>query len=85
MCIGYPAHDPNVKPCLPVEAVLKENSYGDDGEQVAAFNVTMQNYYKSRKGGTKNVDWSNNLSPLFNQKLRSHMREFLIDKGFEMN
>ena len=45
MCIGYPAHDPDVKPRLPVEAVLKENSYGDDGEQVAAFNITMQSYY----------------------------------------
>lgn len=84
MCIGYPAHDPDVKPRLPIEAVLKDNGYGDDEEHVAAFNVIMQNYYQSRKGGTKNVDWSNNLTPLFNQKLRPHMREFLIDKGFEM-
>lgn len=84
MCIGYPAHDPDVKPRLPVEAVLKENHYSDDSEQVAAFDQTMQGYYQARKGGNKDTDWSHNLTPLFTQKLRPHMREFLIDKGFKM-
>jgi nitroreductase len=26
MCLGYPAHQPDVKPRLPVEAILKEDS-----------------------------------------------------------
>ncbi|NVF16572.1 oxygen-insensitive NADPH nitroreductase [Vreelandella maris] len=84
MCIGYPAHDPDIKPRLPVEAVLKENNYSDDTEYVNAFNLTMYHYYQARKGGNKMSNWSQNLAPLFNQKLRSHMQAFLVEKGFEM-
>ncbi|WP_108445505.1 oxygen-insensitive NADPH nitroreductase [Halomonas denitrificans] len=84
MCLGYPAHQPDVKPRLPVEAILKQDTYTDDHEQVAAFDDTMHAYYRSRKGGTKQSDWSHNLTPLFDTKLRPHMREFLVERGFEM-
>ena len=84
MCLGYPAHEPDVKPRLPVEAVLKEDTYSDDRELVAAFDDTMHAYYQSRKGGNKQSTWSQNLTPLFDTKLRPHMREFLFKRGFEM-
>lgn len=84
MCLGYPGHQPDVKPRLPVEAILKEDSYSDDREQVEAFDATMHVYYQSRKGGNKESNWSNNLTPLFDTKLRPHMREFLVKRGFEM-
>lgn len=84
MCLGYPAHEPDVKPRLPVEAILKEDHYTEDREQVAAFDEAMQSYYSERKGGNKDSDWSRNLSPLFDTKLRAHMRDFLIERGFEM-
>ncbi len=44
----------------------------------------MQAYYQARSGGNKNTDWSHNLQPLFDTKLRPHMRDFLIKRGFEM-
>ncbi|MDR5892013.1 oxygen-insensitive NADPH nitroreductase [Halomonas mongoliensis] len=84
MCLGYPAHEPDVKPRLLVEAVLKEDTYSDDRELVAAFDDTMHAYYQSRKGGNKQSTWSQNLTPLFDTKLRPHMREFLVKRGFEM-
>ncbi|MDY7114874.1 oxygen-insensitive NADPH nitroreductase [Halomonas sp. SSL-5] len=84
MCLGYPAHDPDVKPRLPVEAILKEDSYHDDSELVAAYDDAMHAYYQSRKGGPKDTTWSQNLTPLFDTKLRPHMREFLVKRGFEM-
>ena len=84
MCLGYPAHQPDVKPRLPVEAVLKEDTYTDDRELVAAFDDTMHAYYRSRKGGPKDSTWSQNLTPLFDSKLRPHMRDFLVRRGFEM-
>ncbi len=84
MCLGYPAHQPDVKPRLPVEAILKEDSYSDDHAQVEAFDATMHAYYQSRKGGNKESNWSNNLTPLFDTKLRPHMRDFLVKRGFEM-
>ncbi|PMR74469.1 oxygen-insensitive NADPH nitroreductase [Billgrantia endophytica] len=84
MCLGYPAHEPDVKPRLPVEAILKEDHYIDDSEQVAAFDEAMQAYYGERKGGNKDSNWSRNLTPLFDSKLRAHMRDFLTKRGFEM-
>ncbi len=84
MCLGYPDHQPDVKPRLPVEAILKEDTYTDDREQVEAFDATMHAYYQSRKGGNKESNWSSNLTPLFDTKLRPHMRDFLVKRGFEM-
>lgn len=84
MCLGYPSHEPEVKPRLPVEAILKEDYYSDDSAQVQAFDDTMQAYYQSRSSGNKDTDWSQNLKPLFDNKLRPHMRDFLIQRGFEM-
>ncbi|APX94230.1 nitroreductase A [Halomonas sp. 1513] len=84
LCLGYPAQDPDVKPRLPVEAILMENTYREEDGQVAAFDATMNRYYSERSGGKKDTDWSRNLSPLFDTKLRPHMREFLVKRGFEM-
>ncbi|WP_311065003.1 oxygen-insensitive NADPH nitroreductase [Halomonas sp. DWK9] len=84
MCLGYPDHQPEVKPRLPVEAILKEDYYTDDSDHVAAFDDTMQAYYQSRSSGNKNSDWSHNLTPLFDSKLRPHMRDFLVKRGFTM-
>lgn len=84
MCLGYPAHEPEVKPRLPVEAILKEDYYHDDSAQVKTFDDTMQAYYQARSSSNKDTDWSQNLKPLFDNKLRPHMRDFLIERGFEM-
>ncbi|WP_386079229.1 oxygen-insensitive NADPH nitroreductase [Vreelandella sp. F11] len=84
MCLGYPDQAPEVKPRLPVEAVLKEDYYTEDSEQVEAFDTTMQAYYQARSSSNKDTDWSRNLKPLFDNKLRPHMRDFLIERGFEM-
>ncbi|MBZ5486283.1 oxygen-insensitive NADPH nitroreductase [Halomonas aquamarina] len=84
MCLGYPDHDPEVKPRLPVEAVLKEDYYTADAALVEDFDATMQAYYQSRSSGNKDTDWSHNLTPLFDNKLRPHMRDYLIERGFEM-
>ena len=84
MCLGYPAQDPEVKPRLPVETILKEDVYSEDPDQVEAFDDTMQGYYQARTGGNKDSNWSQNLTPLFDTKLRPHMRDFLVKRGFEM-
>ncbi|MCC5902370.1 MAG: oxygen-insensitive NADPH nitroreductase [Halomonas sp.] len=84
MCLGYPAQDPEVKPRLPVEAILKEDYYTEDARLVEAFDATMHTYYQARSSSNKNTDWSHNLKPLFDNKLRPHMKDFLVKRGFEM-
>lgn len=86
MCLGYPDQHPEVKPRLPLASILKEDYYQDehDEEHVAAFDSTMRSYYLERTGGNKDTNWSEQLKPLFTSKLRPHMRDFLLGKGFEM-
>lgn len=84
LCLGYPDHNPQVKPRLPVEAVLKQDYYDDsqDKAQVDAFDETMHQYYLDRTGGKKDSNWSEELKPLFTDKLRPHMKAFLEKRGF---
>lgn len=84
MCLGYPDQDPEVKPRLPLPAILKEDYYQDarDTELVAEFDATMHRYYQVRTGGNKDSNWSEQLKPLFTSKLRPHMQSFLRDRGF---
>ncbi|MBW4935373.1 oxygen-insensitive NADPH nitroreductase [Marinobacter sp. F4206] len=84
LCLGYPDQDPEVKPRLPVETILKEDYYqdGQDQQQVESFDTTMNDYYRERTGGNKDTTWSEQLKPLFTTKLRPHMKDFLKGKGF---
>ncbi|AOY89121.1 nitroreductase A [Marinobacter salinus] len=86
MCIGYPDQNPEVKPRLPVETILKEDYYQDEQDiaQVAEFDKIMNKYYLERTGGNKDTNWSEQLKPLFTSKLRPHMKDFLQGKGFKM-
>ena len=86
MCLGYPDQNPEIKPRLPVEAVLFENEYDASRQQalVQQFDEAMNEYYLARTDGNKDTDWSRQLAPLFSGKLRPHMREFLEKQGFEL-
>ena len=84
MCLGYPDHAPEVKPRLPVDAILKEDYYTEDSDQVKTFDAAMHTYYQARTSSNKDTDWSHNLKPLFDTKLRPHMHDFLVKRGFEM-
>lgn len=87
MCIGVPAQDPEVKPRLPIEAVLKDEVYGsgpDDAEVIDRYDEVMRDYYRSRSGGTKASSWSEEMARLLDGERRPHMRGFLAARGFEL-
>ena len=66
LCLGWPDQDPEVKPRLPVEIVLKEDVYRYDQEarQIAEYDETMRDYYRSRTGGTKETCWTEEMAGL---------------------
>ena len=86
LCLGVPDQDPEVKPRLPVEVVLKEDVYSFDEEarQIADYDETMRGYYRARTGGTKESCWTEEIAGLVDGERRPHMRQFLADRGFEM-
>ncbi|WP_290651637.1 oxygen-insensitive NADPH nitroreductase [Aquisalimonas sp.] len=85
-CMGMPDQDPEVKPRLPLEVIVKEDTYSDDGEatEIAAFDRTMADYYQRRSSNRKAARWSAQISVLFAEKTRPHMRDFLGKRGFEL-
>jgi len=87
LCLGYPDQDHEVKPRLPLEAVLMQERYESDAaqaEQVAAYDETLLAYYADRSSNAKVGDWSGAMRALVGKESRPWMREFLAKRGFGM-
>jgi len=86
LCIGYPEQDPEVKPRLPLDAVLMQEQYDASvlGPGISAYDEHIRAYYRSRTGGKKDSCWSEEMRALVGKESRPHMRSFLQSKGFTM-
>lgn len=86
LCIGYPEQNPEVKPRLPLDAVLMQETYDADQLEpgIAAYDEHIRAYYRSRTGGKKDSCWSEEMRALVGKESRPHMRGFLESKGFTM-
>ena len=84
LCLGTPARDPEIKPRLPLDAVLMQERYDDSraAGHVAAFDRTMDDYYAARSSNTKQSDWSQAMRALVGKESRPHMQGFLNEQGF---
>ncbi len=84
MCLGYPAQDPEIKPRLPVEAILKQHRYSNEGDRqlITDYDDQVRRYYRTRTGGTKDNSWSEQISDMLVKEARPHMLPFLQSKGF---
>lgn len=84
MCLGYPDQDPEVKPRLPVEVVLKAHRYNDDDDKqsINHYDQKVRSYYRTRTGGKKDNSWSEQISEMLIKEARPHMLEYLRSKGF---
>ena len=86
MCVGYPEQDPEIKPRLPLDAVLMHNAYEPEvlAPGIDAYDERIHDYYGSRSSNNKDSRWSDEMKALIGKKSRPHMREFLKSKGFTM-
>ena len=84
LCLGYPDQNPEVKPRLPLEAVLMTNRYDSSPfpESISSYDQTLGHYYKSRTGNNKNSSWSDAMKTLVGKESRPHMQAFLKQRGF---
>ncbi|MDR3670787.1 MAG: oxygen-insensitive NADPH nitroreductase [Holophaga sp.] len=85
LCLGQPDQDPEVKPRLPLSAVLQEDRYRDAGARagIERYDQQLRDYYRTRSGGRKDSTWSEEMKSLAG-KSRPHMREFLARRGFAL-
>lgn len=84
LCLGYPAQDPEVKPRMPLGAVLMHDNYDESvfDSKITEYDATVQQYYKSRTGGNKDSTWSQEMKALVGKESRPHMNGFLKERGF---
>ena len=82
LCLGWPDQDPEVKPRLPIDVVLRENSYGTVGVNLDDYDEAVRSYYATRSKNQKSMSWSEQMSGLLSKESRPHMLDFLKTKGF---
>jgi nitroreductase len=84
LCLGWPDQDPEVKPRLPIDVVLRENSYGigEDGLNLGNYDEAVRGYYATRSSNQKSMSWSEQMSGMLSKESRPHMLDFLKTKGF---
>ncbi len=86
MCLGYPNHDPETKPRLPLDVVFKNDTYSTEGDEdkIKEYDKAVKEYYIKRTKGKRDDTWTQQMTDKMSQELRPHMKEFLRDQGFEM-
>ena len=84
LCLGWPDQDPEVKPRLPIDVVLRENSYGigENGLKLGNYDEVVRGYYATRSSNQKSMSWSEQMSGMLSKESRPHMLDFLKTKGF---
>jgi FMN reductase (NADPH) len=87
MCVGYPDHQPEVKPRLSMEAVYHENRYDQTKakKEIERYDQVMREYYLKRTDGKRDTVWSKEMADKFRYPVRQHMRSFLEEQGFRFD
>lgn len=84
--LGVPDQQNEVKPRLPVAAVLHENSYDSAKYEslLTEYDHTMEEYYANRGSNQKTANWTEQMAEFLESPRRPHIREFLASKGFHL-
>ncbi len=86
MCLGYPAQNPDIKPRLPLDLVLRQDRFNPDldrdRQDLAQYDETMKSYYLNRDSNTKDRTWQDEMALFLNRPNRPHMKSFLENQGF---
>ncbi|MGI2328782.1 NADPH-dependent oxidoreductase [Planococcus sp. YIM B11945] len=84
LTVGVPNEGNEVKPRLPVEAILHENSYDEAKYEtlLPEYDKTIAAYYEARTTNQKSIMWTQQMAHFLNKPQRTDIREFLAKKGF---
>lgn len=82
MSVGYPAHNPEMKPRLPVSAIYHENEYKSDHLQgeLDNFDLLMNSYYQKRSLNAKNLNWTKSMASYLAEYHRLQMHDFITSR-----
>lgn len=82
LCLGYPDADPQLKPRLPAELVMHENTYQPlDREKLDAYDRQLAEYYLQRTPH-RHDSWSEHVRRTLKKELRPFMLDYLHQQGW---
>ena len=84
LTVGVPNEANEVKPRLPVEAILHENQYDEAKYEtlLPAYDETMAQYYEARSTNQKQATWSEQMAQFLRKPRRQDIKEVLAKKGY---
>jgi nitroreductase len=84
MCLGWPKVRVQVKPRLPVTAVLHDDRYDTARTDavLTTYDTVMAAYYRDRTGNAKATTWTAETARAIQDKKREHMLPFARARGF---
>ena len=86
LCVGRPADDPMLRPRLPLQGVLFEEHYPENGEMLSnldEFDDTMLKYFQERGAGER--IWSQEMVEKFSQPKRIEAGPFFRSQGANLD
>lgn len=86
LTVGVPNEENEVKPRLPVEAVLHENAYDEakHPELLPAYDQTIQEYYEKRSSNRKSATWTQQMADFLKVPRRQNLKVFLAKQGYHL-
>ncbi|MEK4028644.1 oxygen-insensitive NADPH nitroreductase [Pseudobacillus sp. FSL P4-0506] len=84
LTVGVPAESNEVKPRLPMKAILHEDVYDEEkySRLLPEYDEQMHKYYASRTTNKKDAGWTSGMAAFLSEPRRAYMLEFLQSKGF---
>ncbi len=84
LCMGYPDQNPQVKPRLPLQAILQQDEYPQEMDKalLEKYDNDIFDYYQTRSSANKSETWSEQIAYKTTKKSRPFMKKFLQDRGF---
>lgn len=84
LAVGYPDHQPEVKPRLPFEAVFHENTYDNSQKQqyIEAYDEALNHYYQERSTNNKLDNWTNQMLRKYHVPTRMDVASYVQTKHF---
>ncbi|GKW46289.1 NADPH-dependent oxidoreductase [Planococcus sp. NCCP-2050] len=84
LTVGVPNEGNEVKPRLPVEAILHENEYDEAKYEtlLPEYDATIQEYYERRSTNQKSETWTQQMANFLKRPHRQDLKDILAKKGY---
>lgn len=86
MTVGIPNTNQEVKPRLPVESILHEDTYDSSkyDDLLDTYDQKISAYYQKRTSNQSDTNWSKEMATLLKEPHHKHMQKFVRSCGFDI-